>query len=330
MPPPRQTRLPVQVRPRSLVFQGDTLVDWVGGGARWHLHDGSFQRASVNYAYPFDAAVTTASGEWVVLYTRLGTKGVILHDGTVHREINRSFYHANEYEYPIALLADPNGRTLLAHCPNAYNELELADIATGECLTPRTATPLADVFYSRLSASPSGRHLVSAGWIWHPIDVVQTLDMAAALGDRPDSAGAVCHTLAVGEDCSAAWSDDDLLVVTRGAENEPEGWDDHGLPPGHLGIFSMVNGTFLSTSPIADRIPAGPIMPVDGTRAIFFHKHPRLLSFTTGEVVHEWPDLDTGNEAGAILRGRRLRPPIAFGKRRFAVAGEGEIIVVDV
>jgi hypothetical protein len=50
------------------------------------------------------------SGEFAVIYTRLGTKGLVLHRGKIIREINRSFYHADVYEYPIGLAALKNGR----------------------------------------------------------------------------------------------------------------------------------------------------------------------------------------------------------------------------
>jgi hypothetical protein len=59
---------------RSLVWRGDALVDWVAGGRQFTL-DGSIQSRSVYYAYPFDAAVASPSGEFSAIYTKLGTKG---------------------------------------------------------------------------------------------------------------------------------------------------------------------------------------------------------------------------------------------------------------
>ncbi len=84
----------------SLLWDGDSLIDWVSGGQRFEL-DGRTIPRKVYYAFRFDAAVTSPSGQYVVIYERLGTKGLLLCNGSIVREINRSYYHANAYEYPI-------------------------------------------------------------------------------------------------------------------------------------------------------------------------------------------------------------------------------------
>src|SRR4051794_10682511 len=75
---------------RSLCWQGDELVDWVGG-ERYGL-DGSVQRMQGGWGPFFDAAVANPEGKYAVIYGRLGTKGLILKEGKLLREINRSFY----------------------------------------------------------------------------------------------------------------------------------------------------------------------------------------------------------------------------------------------
>jgi hypothetical protein len=62
---------------RSLCWRGDELVDWVGGGRAFTL-DGTERRASVRYAYRFDAATASRDGRVAVIYERLGTKGLLL------------------------------------------------------------------------------------------------------------------------------------------------------------------------------------------------------------------------------------------------------------
>ena len=47
-------------------------------------------------AYRFDAACVSPSGGYAVIYERLGTKGLLLRDGVIVREIDRSFYHASD------------------------------------------------------------------------------------------------------------------------------------------------------------------------------------------------------------------------------------------
>ena len=108
----REIVLPAQ-RVRSLTWVNDTLIDFAAGGVRYEL-DGSRSEAPVYWAYPFDSAVAAAN--FAVLYTRLGTKAVLLKDGKILRELNRSFYHAHVYEYAVCL-TEHDGRMLLVHCP---------------------------------------------------------------------------------------------------------------------------------------------------------------------------------------------------------------------
>lgn len=75
-------------RVRTLVWQGDTLVDWVGGGTVYAL-DGTIQQVCVSYAFRFDACVATPDGRFAVIYERLGTKGVVLECGKIVANLYR-------------------------------------------------------------------------------------------------------------------------------------------------------------------------------------------------------------------------------------------------
>src|SRR4029453_17234961 len=167
---------------RTLCWMGDDLVDWAAGGVIYHL-DGSSTPAGVFYAYRFDAAVAAPSGRYVALYERLGTKALLLDNGRLLRELDRSYYHAHVYEYPIALFALPDGREVVAHCPESYRQLEIEEIASGRRLTARKKARPADFFHSRLAVNPNSTRLLSAGWIWHPVDSVSTYDLKRALAD---------------------------------------------------------------------------------------------------------------------------------------------------
>jgi hypothetical protein len=46
----------------------------------------------VRYGYRFDAATASPDGRFAVIYERLGTKGLLLDDGQIVRELDRSFY----------------------------------------------------------------------------------------------------------------------------------------------------------------------------------------------------------------------------------------------
>ena len=125
----------------------------------------------------------------------MGTKGLLLHNGKILRELNRSSYHANAYEYPVALFHEPGGRLLLAHCPEGYCRIELKEAETGRALTASADRKPSDVFHSRLAASPCGKRLLSAGWVWHPWGAVACFDIARALGRRLHAGSALMHLI---------------------------------------------------------------------------------------------------------------------------------------
>src|SRR4051794_33065179 len=77
-----------QAPARSLVWAGDDLVDWVGGGFRFHP-DGSVSTDIVNYAYVFDRAVGSPSGTYAVIYVERGTKGLVLRTPSLGAESGR-------------------------------------------------------------------------------------------------------------------------------------------------------------------------------------------------------------------------------------------------
>ncbi len=66
---------------------------------------------------------------------------------------------------------------------NAYNRLEIEDARTGEPLTAGPEREPDDFFHSRLAVSPSGRYLLSAGWVWHPWGCLVVFDLRQALAD---------------------------------------------------------------------------------------------------------------------------------------------------
>ena len=304
---------------RALCWHGDELVDWAGI-VRYQM-DGTSSGPTVNYAYRFDHAVSSPSGEYVVLYEQLGTKGLILKRGKVVREINRSFYHAHVYEYPVALFNLPDGREVIAHCPDHYNVIEIEEVESGKRLTSRDGEA-ADFFHSRLQVSPDSRFLLSAGWIWHPFDTVQLFDIAQALQapenlDQSWSGG--LSKAYVGEIHSAAFNGPDLIVF--GGETEDE-------TTTHLGVYSIQANAILTSCALD--FPLGTLMPL-GDEAVSFYESPKLLDLTTGQVLHRWSEISTGRQNSSIVWHIDHVPPIALDllNLRFAVAGSEAITVVQ-
>ncbi|HEX2513603.1 MAG TPA: hypothetical protein VH257_02795 [Chloroflexota bacterium] len=329
-------------RVRSLVWNGDALLDPAAGWRRYEL-DGTATPARINYPYPFDSATVSPSGEFTALTSRLGTKGLILKGQQPIRELNRSYSYAHVFEYPLALFRLPDGREVVAHCPDRPSVLQLDELATGRRLTSRDTPPL-DVFHSRLQSSPGGRFLLSAGWLWHPLEALLVYDVPRAL-EHPaslDSRGVFHHNYVGFEVEGAAFAPDGSLLV---ATSEPlDALDDDyleftsGLGPRRLARVSLrpagarpaagPTPTFLSQVTVSERL--GTLMALDGY-VVGFYDHPKLVDVRTGEVVARWPDLRTGRQAGSIIRGQGPLPPLALDppRRRFAVAGPEHITVVQ-
>jgi hypothetical protein len=322
----------------SLVWCGDELVDWVAGGVRYGL-DGSSTSASRFYAYRFDAAVGTPDGEWAVLYTRLGTKGLLLRNHDLVRELDRSYYCADAYEFPVALWRRPSGQVLLAHCPGAYNRIEIDDAETGERLTATADERApADFFHSRLQVSPGGTHLLSAGWVWHPWDAVAFFRIENALADGRhldglDGCTPESRHIGLAEEGTACWQTDTRLLI--GGTDEAEEPDDAAEAVGPrlrrrgIAIYDLEEKACVLEAQLAH--PPGTMMPVGESHVVSFYDHPRLIALESGDVLAEWPDLPSGKQASSIIRHIDPPPPLALdpANRRFAVAVGAEIVVVN-
>lgn len=310
--------IPTSSAPLSLCWSGDGLIDPVSGGIR-HGLDGSSSGPSFPSDSRFDSAVMSPDGRFTVLYEKRGQKGLLLREGQVLRELTRDEYHASTYEYPVALMTFPSGRTILAHCPTEYCRIELEDAETGAPLTRRDNPPQ-DVFHSRLQFSPDGRYLLSAGWIWHPVDAAFAFDVTRAL-EQPQSLEQLEH-FAPEDDFwevhAAAFGARDTVVL------ECSGLEADAL---HLVVYSLSERRVLSAVPLESVLGNFMVM---GEYAVGFYAHPQLVELATGRVVEHWPDLDTGLQGSSIIHHIPHPPPLAVDPagRRFAVGTARGIEVV--
>jgi hypothetical protein len=190
-----------------------------------------------------------------VIYKRLGTKALLLKDGKFVREMNRSFYHANVYAYPVCLLRGPDNRILVAHCPDEYNRIELDDASrgapddfdspkarglfpfppTGEPgreMAPECGLGLAPI---RCHLLVQGRHCFSRSNLVRPI--------------RSSAA----HRRQVGlvEESSACWQTAKHLLIGGGEDEEdPEEaaqFSGAHVPAKGLAVYDIVEGEFVAS-----------------------------------------------------------------------------------
>ncbi len=295
--------------------------------------DGFVREAGVFYAYGFDASVSSPSGTYSVVYERLGTKGLVLKRGKILREINRSYYHASVYEYPVTLFSLPDGRECIAHCPDEYCKIEVEELETGKRLTQRDNEPR-DYFHSRLQASCDGRWLLSAGWVWQPVNVARVFDLSAALGaprklDDPEpfeiadrwgvEVGAACFVGA------------ETLAIASGERfDEPDKEEESRSPLQELslGVFDLGAGSYTLLHELDEVV--GNMMPF-GDHVVGLYEHPKLIDLRSGGIVHRWEELASGKQQSSIIHHLDPAPPMACDtrNRRFAIAGADGITVVQ-
>lgn len=316
---------------QTLCWTEKGLVDLVGG-----LRCGPEGKAgttNIRLAYPFDTAIPIPDGQGTVLYERLGTKGILLRENRVQREFNRSYYHADRYDFPICTGRATDGRQILVHCPQEYNRLEIEDLLTGEHLTSRrTESP--DFFHSRLQISPNGKWLLSAGWRWHPIDALQVFDLSQVwqrpelLDDKP--AFKILDTDM--EVQAAAFTPDSHILIATANEDFYDPLDEEdtffGLRAGQVALFDPKQQRMLWLNDWTT--PPGSLV-VGGPWALCLHGHPRLYRWKDWTLVHEWPQVFTGRQTSSICKQDDDVPCMAFDLEhgRFAVSADDGVWMVE-
>ena len=310
---------PLNGRLASLCWEEDHLVDFGGGIIRYGL-DGETKRRWSGFGYSFDGAIHWENGGYAITYQRLGTKALILKDDQILREINRSYYCAEVYEYPIAIFQGENQRVMIVHCPEKYNRLEIEDIESGKRAFVRD-TQSADFFHSQLQVSPNGRYLLSAGWVWHPWDMAVFYDLLA-VKDTPSLLDK-CDRSILGIEADAFSSAVFLnsnRVLYAGQKEEDEAVN-------FLGVYDLAASQTVSEVRLDQ--PGGVLMPL-GDHVVSFFDHPRLIEISTGKIVHCWDDIFCGNRHGSIFHHLKSLPKLALDPEnaRFAVGNDEHITVV--
>jgi hypothetical protein len=309
----------------ALAWDESCLVE-VMTGRRIGL-DGTMSARAFFLGYPFDRGLCIRGRDafWTLAYDNRGTKAVLYKNWKEHRELNRSYYFAKQFDYPVALTVVNQDRVVIIHCPNSYDTIVVEDADTGEVLGTKKSKGME--FHSRLSVSGDGRFLVSAGWFWHPLGGAWLCSVGEILGSDHCPVKEVEFSFGAEIDAAAFLGNDHLVVCsTEEVVSDEPGASE--LRPLQLGLWSISDARWISTAPLQES--AGTIMPWKEW-LISFNGHPKAIELATGKVVHVWSQIESGHQIGCIELGTPSPPTMALNARAgmFAVCDSKGITVVS-
>ncbi|WP_309714286.1 hypothetical protein [Armatimonas sp.] len=314
----RVQRLPINYA-ASLAWFGEGLLDGLLGPTYFGL-DGSISDHHISFAYRFDTTVVSPSGQYLAVLESKGTKALLIEaPGKLLRELNRSYFCADDYTYPLTFLTLPDGREALLHCPDEYNRLEIEDCATGERLTASSLREPEDIFHSRLTPSPDGTRFFSAGWVWHPVDVLPVYSIAEALRDprHLDSR----HSVPGHDSLTAVWKDNETIWVALASDALIWGKKDTVGEPARLEKYNVEGTALTLLETFALEEDPVQLLPLNDEYFVGFHECPKLFYLPSGKVIERWEELPLGKlDAGKLA--------MDIPNRRFALVQDREIVVV--
>lgn len=283
---------------QTISWLGDKLVDWASAGTSYSLDGTISQLNKYHFAFSFDSAITSQDGQYAFIYKRLGTKGLLLKNGEVLREINRCYYHAETYEYPVAFVTLYD-KTYLIHCPLDYCRLDFENVETGELVTNTQDRKPQDIFHSRLEVSPDNKHLMSKGWVWHPWEVLELFDISACLTNPTllDKGNSIPNNTT--EICSASFIDNDRIVACSSQEEPLDDEKEEPIPPSHFAIWNFKTNEVSKAVKIKSEF--GNLLAIDDKYCWDIFKYPKIFNLETGEVVDKIEELSTGLQQSSII-----------------------------
>ncbi len=309
---------------KTICWLNDAIVDWAGGVL--YSLDGKKKQLGQYYAFNFDDSIVSSDGQYTFINQKLGTKGLLLKRGELMREINRSHYCANAYEYPAAFVTI-KGTTYLIHCPLAYNRLDFENVETGELVTDISDRNPSDVFHSRLEINTTNTFLISKGWVWHPLNVVEVFNVIDCI-KNPLLLDNSTLTPNMGvEVCTASFVDDSKILI--GTSDETFDEDNPNLPLRHIAIWDI--GSNEVASPVKVKGEFGNLYSINDKFAWDTFKFPKIINIKTGEIMDEDESVFSGEQNSSIIGNDTLKfPQIAFNRqtKQLAIKGQEKIEIL--
>lgn len=301
---------------QTICWVDNTIVDYASAGKKYTL-DGQVKEL---YKYTFgfgDTAITSSDGQYAFIYQKLGTKGLLLKNGDILREINRSYYCAEVYEYPAAFVTIDN-RTFLVHCPMKYCRLDFEDVETGQIVTDDQDRNPSDYFHSRLEISPNGKYLMSKGWFWHPWNDIRLFDIRKCFDSPEELDKSEIYPNVGTEICTASFIDENKVLI--GSSDKEEMNDEllENLPQKHIAIWDIELNQI--SKPIKIQSEFGNLFAINEKFAWDLFKFPKIIDLETGEIVDKDESLASGLQKSSIIHHIDKLPKVAFNRQTKQIA----------
>lgn len=283
---------------QTIDWLDDGIIDWVSAGQFYSLNGQQQQLAKYHYAFGFDASITSPDGQYAFIYKRLGTKGLLLRHGEILREINRTYYHAETYEFPAAFITFDN-KTYLVHCPIEYCRLDFEEVETGKIVTDVKDRKPSDIFHSRLSVSPNNKYLMVCGWAWHPIDTIEVFDVAACF-NNPALLDKASIFPDFGTEINSASFIDSSSILIASSDEEP--FDDEvppRLPQKHIAVWNFITNEL--SKPVKVNGEFGNLFAINSKQTWDLYKFPKIIDIHSGEIIDKLQGINSGLQTSSIL-----------------------------
>jgi len=303
------------------------VVDWNSAGTQYSENGETRQLQKYHFGFECDGSITSKNGEYVLLFQKLGTKGLLLKNGEILREINRSYYQSSVYEFPAAFFTFKN-RTYLVHCPIEYCRLDFEDVETGEIITKQSERDPQDFFHSRLEVSNDNKYLLSKGWFWHPFDSIKLFDIEKCISDAKLLDSGISVPNVTSEIGSASFIDNNRILVCASNEEPMDDEKEESIPPGHIAIWNFITNEISRSVKINGVF--GNVFAIDDKKCWDLYDYPKIIDLISGEVIDKDEEVFSGKQGSSIIDHLENLPKIAFNKetKQVAIASDNKIDIL--
>ncbi len=313
---------------KTIDWFDNTVVDWNSAGTQYFENGEQKQLHKYHHGFTCDGSITSENGEYVLIFQKLGTKGLLLKNGELLREINRTYYQSSVYEFP-AVFCTIKEKTYLIHCPIEYCRIDIEDAETGEILTNKSQRDTQDFFHSRLEVSKDNKYLLSNGWFWHPFDMIELFNIEDCLSDANLLDKGKSPPNVTSEICSASFIDNNRVLVCTSSEEPMDDENEEPIPPGHLAIWNLESNEISKSVKINGEF--GNIFAIDDEKCWDLYKYPKIINLKTGDIKDKIEEIHSGEQASSIIHHLKNLPKIAFNRetKQVVIAIDNKIEILS-